>query len=749
MLIAGVLLGAILVTSTSVSAAPPKGPLDHADYGLWRSIQGEMISDRGGWVVFELNSSFGDTGSELVAQSTSGRQRHTVPRGTSAQVALDDEWLICRIEPDTAMGDQTPGLGLLRLSDGQLTTVEAVASYELPTGAADWVAWLHHGVEDSTQSADSSPAGPDAPEPDVSGAEKKDGAQLVLHNLRTGMQRRFEHVVNYVLSPDGRWLALSRGGRQPGLWVIPTDTGDEIPVVVGDGQHEHLIFDEGSQRLAFLSTPEGSEQPPPEWSLHLWQGESQATTRLVGSGSAGMRPGWHVSSHRRPSFSSSGQRLYFGTAPDAAQPGTQDSIQSDITLDVWSWTDDVVQPRQLVNLDSERKRTYLAVVEIGRPAPVAQLADESIPTVRKPVDGESRYVLGVTDLPYRRSYGWDQQVQQDVYRIDTDTGERQQLLRGRHGSFRLSPTGRYVWWWDLIDQAWLVQDVEGGDPIDVSSAIGQRMDNELHDRPSPGSSYGAAGWLEGDAGLILYDRYDLWLVDPEQSDAPRCLTEQAGRSSERQFRLIDVDRHAEALDPGQRLLLSSLDQHSKTAGFWEDRISGQHKPVKLHEEASRFSRPVKADSSGKLLLRIGSFERFDDLWVSDLNLDHRRRISNANPQISDYLWGTAEPVRWQSLDGTPLQGILYKPEDFDPALKYPMITYFYERNSDYLHQHHPPTPHRSIIRFPFYTSRGYLVFVPDIPYTEGAPGPSAVKAIVPGVLKLIDQGFVDPDAIGL
>ena len=38
-------------------------------------------------------------------------------------------------------------------------------------------------------------------------------------------------------------------------------------------------------------------------------------------------------------------------------------------------------------------------------------------------------------------------------------------------------------------------------------------------------------------------------------------------------------------------------------------------------------------------------------------------------------------------------------------------------------------------------SRGYVFFVPDIPYEIGHPGESAIDAVVPGVLKIVDHGL--------
>ena len=78
-----------------------------------------------------------------------------------------------------------------------------------------------------------------------------------------------------------------------------------------------------------------------------------------------------------------------------------------------------------------------------------------------------------------------------------------------------------------------------------------------------------------------------------------------------------------------------------------------------------------------------------------------------------------------------------------------MMVYFYERMSDNLHRHAPPATARSSISYSFYTSRGYLVFVPDIPYKVGYPGESALAAVVPGVTSLIDKGYVDEENVGV
>jgi dipeptidyl aminopeptidase/acylaminoacyl peptidase len=78
-----------------------------------------------------------------------------------------------------------------------------------------------------------------------------------------------------------------------------------------------------------------------------------------------------------------------------------------------------------------------------------------------------------------------------------------------------------------------------------------------------------------------------------------------------------------------------------------------------------------------------------------------------------------------------------------------MITYFYERMTDQLHHHWTPGYNRSMLNFAQLASRGFLVFIPDIPYRIGYPGESAQNAIISGVTALLDKGFVDKDNLGV
>ena len=183
------------------------------------------------------------------------------------------------------------------------------------------------------------------------------------------------------------------------------------------------------------------------------------------------------------------------------------------------------------------------------------------------------------------------------------------------------------------------------------------------------------------------------------------------------------------------------------SGYYGDRLDLPRKPRKLAMLPKAFRRLRKAREADVLIFNLSTFQESPDLWTADMEFKALRRLSELNPQQKDFLWGKAETVRWHSADGVELKGTLIKPEGFDPQKKYPLMVYFYERLSQRLHSYRPPAPGTSP-NATYYVSNGYLWFEPDIVYRVGYPAESCVKCVVSGVQHLIDQGFVDENAIG-
>ena len=326
--------------------------------------------------------------------------------------------------------------------------------------------------------------------------------------------------------------------------------------------------------------------------------------------------------------------------------------------------------------------------------------------------------------------------------VDLKTGRGRRLLTHTTGQTSLSPDGCTLAVYLGERKEWFAYDLASGKSVSLSARIPFPVYNELTDTPEVLPAYGDAGWTK-DGRILIRDKFDLWLCDPKGVLPPQNLT--LGRSRDLMFTAVSLDPEAKTVDVDD-LPLTAMDDRTKAGGIYWRRGGGVQRIV---QEDRNFGIAAKAKDSDTLVYTRQDTTEYHDLWLTNTKFEHPAKVTEANPQQKQYNWLKSELVPWTSADGTPLQGILYKPEDFDYGKKYPMIAYFYERNSETLHNYLAPAPSASTINIPLFVSQGYLVFVPDIPYKTGAPGQSALSAIVPGVNTIVSRGYVDPKRLGI
>ncbi len=741
-------------------AAQESRPLDHEDYARWNRIQSDVLSKDGRWLAYRLVPGEGDA--TLMIRDLEGGGEFALERGAQPRFTADGRYLVAMIDPmesvvdslraEGTRGDDMPddSLAVVDLADFSVDRVPDVVSYRLPEDGGGWMAYRMAEVDadDEVEEETEEPTEEEEREDKEEAPRLDDGTTLVVRTLGSGAEWRFEYAVAYAFPADGSLLyytASGDDGAADGVFRIRPGGGADI-VASGEGRYVQLaVADDGA--VAFLTDRDDRDSEAPDFALYAADDGGSAVAR-VAAGASALPAGWAPSEHGDVDFSESGARVFFGTRP-APEPDPENPVPEHerVEVDVWNWKDPLLQPMQKVRAQQERERTYRAMVDLasGR---VMQIATEDVPQVEVGRDGDGSIALGTSDLPYRQLISWDG-FYSDLYVIDLEDGSRDLVAEMVRGGGDLSPDERYVTRWDGFDLTWYAIDVETGESIDLTAALDVSVHDILDDHPDALRTYGAAGWTEGDEAFLVYDQFDIWAIDPTGNRAPRNVTEGAGRASETRFRYLDLDPDDPVVPHDEDVLLASFGVYSKASGVYRDRFDGNRRPEVLLEGDARYASTRKAEDADVVTFTRSTFQEFPDLWVSDLDFDRPTKVTAANPQQSEYSWGTAEIVEWTSNDGIELQGILYKPDGFDPAEEYPMMVYFYERSSDGLHQYTVPAPGSSSINRSFYVSRGYLLFVPDIPYRIGYPGESAVDAVVPGVVSLIDQGFVDRDRIGV
>ncbi len=754
--LAGSLMGGPLPTE--------KKPLTHSVYDGWNKVSGECISNNGMWVVYVIDPQEGDN--RLVITNITTGRADTMARGDTPRISEDSRFAAFAINPFFAdirkakiakkKADDLPkdSLGIMELGTSTIVRIPRVKSFTMPEKGAGWIAYLlekEPAKKDSTK-----PAGRTDGAGDAAGDEKEKtaekGTTLIARELATGAEFRFPFINEYIFSKNGRSLLMASTGNDStaaaGVFHFSTVTRHLDTVSIGKGKFTGLAWDEDGRQAAYLADRDTSKAKQRFFSLYYWKTGSDSGAVIADTLLHGLPRRWLISEHPTPSFSKNGTRLFFGTAPIPMAEDTTMNDEVTAKLDVWNWQDDFIQTQQLKNLEEEQKRSYLASIEPGTRA-YTQLGSLRIPSVTVGDEGNADVALGLSDVPYRKMVSWEEVAFHDVYLIDMHTGSATRVIEKLKGGASLSPGARFVFWYDLGRRNWFTMDVRKQTPVEVTKNIRFPLYNELNDVPDDPPAHGALGWTAGDSTFLVYDRFDIWSADPTGARPATNLTAGYGRDHRQSFRYVRTDPEERFLRSDATLLLRTFDRTTKSAGFSLLALRQPGAPHLLVIDAHDFGTPIKAKNDTTYILTRSRFDECPDLYVTGESWGALRRISDINPQQQEYLWGTVELFSWKATDNTPLEGLLYKPENFNPKNKYPMLVYYYERNSDLLHRYTPPQPSRSIINPAYCTSNGYIVFVPDIRYRVGHPGRSAYECIIPGVKKLIATGFVDAAHIGL
>jgi len=751
-----ILLLLLLVVNARLSAQ--KLPLDHSVYDSWKSISSQVISEDGKWVSYEINPQQGD--GWLYLYNVSSGQTDSVARGDRAQFSVDSKYVVYQVVPayketrqakkEKLKDEKLPknNLEIKFLSNNEIIKIERVKSFSIADKNSYWMAYLLEKEMQDTTNLDKT---------EDSKNDKKsepEGTGLVLYNPVSKKEYKYEDVTDYVVAEEGESICFLQNipdtAKVENFKINVFDTKKEITRVIfaGKGSVKRLSSDKQGDDISFVYSSDTAKVKV----YDLWLSRKfEQASKIVDPSNIGMVSGWAVSENGNISFSDSGSKLFFGTAKKPEKE-PEDTLLDDekYRLDIWSWNDDILQPMQKTRLDQELKRTYLAVYDIENNKMI-QLADTIIESVRTSQKGDGPVALGSSDMKYRKSSSWVGGRTSDYYLIDVNTGSKELALEGCPARAYLSPSCKYLVYWDIKDRDWFALPVHGGDRKNLTSTISVPLYNELNDVPSDPSPYGIAGWMDDEKHLLVYDRYDVWSLDLEGIENPRNITNNYGRNNNLRFRYIKLDPEAEYVNRKEVMFLSAFSYDNKEAGFYSLNPGKVSDPSKMIMDQVSFSgNLIKAKRTDKLLWRKGSFTDYPELYISDMNFGSVKRISQTNPEQKKYNWGTSELVEWISFDGQKLQGILYKPEDFDPLKKYPLIVYFYERSSDGLHNYISPAPSASTINRTYAVSNGYLVFVPDIPYVIGYPGQSCYNAVVSGTHSLLDRfDFVDKNKLGL
>ena len=147
---------------------------------------------------------------------------------------------------------------------------------------------------------------------------------------------------------------------------------------------------------------------------------------------------------------------------------------------------------------------------------------------------------------------------------------------------------------------------------------------------------------------------------------------------------------------------------------------------------------------------------YAEVYVSPLSAFAPRKLTAMGDQLKDFQLARREVIQWKSTDGTPIEGVLIKPADFDATKKYPLLVVI----------HGGPTGvDTPVLRadrtYPLemFAAKGAVILRPNYRGSAGYGekfralnvrnlGVGDYWDVISGVDYLIAQGFVDKDRVG-
>ena len=695
------------------------------DLVTWQRITDREISDNGKWVACKMEPWEGDATVYLYAAQ--GQETATFSPADKFAFSASSGYLVVTQTPGKSTVDS---LKILKTKEdkmpmntlviysvaGKKETIDSLKTFKL-ADEADWIAY-QRGRKDST---------------------------LYVRSLDGSKTFQFPTVTDFQFAKKSDMLYYTSAAEgEAGIFTLNPEKGSPALIKEGKGVFKQTTFDEKGERLAFLYC---ADKDSSYKALSLWLSEHNAPAKEIATrGNKAFPAEWVINENGMLQFSKSASRLFFGTSPEPRQKDTTQLAENRPNVQVWSWDEPVQYTVQNYNKEKDLKKSYQAVYNLGNGS-IFQLANEELPNIQLGNEGDAALALLSTSRPYSLSSMWEARTRSDYYTVSLDNGERKQIAKADYGRFRLSPQGKYAYWYGETDSCWYTIALAEGKRYRLTTPESFPAWDEENDVPNHPYAHGAAGWTANDQSLLIYDRYDIWKFDPTAATPPINLTVN-GRKEKLSYRLEQLDKEARFIDLGKPQLLKGFNETTKGYGFYNARLSAPAAPKTLLAGNYMLRSINKAKNTDDVIYTMETFQQYPDIHYSTLAFKKSVQLTHGDKQQEGFIWGTAELVSWISLDGRPLEGVIYKPANFDPNKKYPMMVNFYERNSETLYNYRMPEPHRSTIDYHLYNSNEYVIFNPDIRYVDGYPGESCYNCLMPGITMMIAKGYIDEKGIG-
>jgi dienelactone hydrolase len=671
-----------------------KSRISSNDLGQWPYVSNPNISPNGEYISY--TKAFGYNSlekSKLSVLNTTGswRKEFTITDRWSEGFFSGNSKEIVFSNVDT--------LFFLQLGKGKMRKVSHVKKVKKPKNGK--VKWLAYQLDNPSK-------------------------ELVLINLLDRNERSFFNIDDYSFDEKGTALLIKRDSSHTLQWVNLYN-GRVYNIWSSDNSTvKDCNFDsEGTQLVFIEQKKDGKKNINSMW---YYKKEMIHAELQINSQSAGIEPGLSLSGS--PQFSKNGKYIFFQLEEQSIDKA---KLNNDaVMVDIWSYKDLIIQPEQ--RRLGNAQRTFAATFHIEDKKVIRlENSDELLLTSPGKVNGNWVVIMSNSS---NNEFWWNLSSQPSFYLMSLKNGNRK-ILKAETMciyNFSFSPQGKYLVYYDTEQENYFSCNTITGKIINITKSIPTKVSSEYIRSLPPDAVAGIAGWSNDEDKLLIYDNYDVWQIDVNGIRSPVNITNGYGLANQIKFRIVNnqpdnQDQTTIIFDKYTSLLLTAFNTKNKYNGFYNKKVDDLGNPKLLtmghyifymvdsqkpHFIGNGGMKPIKAEDANVWVIERQSATESPNYFLTR-DFKGFKPLSNIHPE-SNSNWLNTELITWNTLDGVVSQGILYKPENFNPNRKYPVIFNYYEKLSHRLNEFLRPDFTGTNINIPWFVSNGYLVFTPDIHY---------------------------------
>ena len=747
------ILIACLIFSFGLTAQ--KKIIDHTAYFEWKRTDKQQLSSKGNFITYEKTPLKGD--GYLFIYNAKTQKLDSIFRGKDAKIAFDESFIAFKVTPgyDTLRRCELnkvdkkkwpkDSLFIYLTQQDSLIKIPKLKSFSIGEKGSN-LAYLTEGNELTK---------PKKKKFNLFKKKKKeepksDGNVLTYFNLDPKKIQKVKNVTEFSFSKDGSQLAYLQHTKLKSDSVSLTikKCADWVDILKAPAKSSYKLpeWNKSMDKIAFLSSTDTAKTK--QYVLTIYDFKSQKNRIIGDTLNLDFEKNFGVSEFQTPIFTDNGTYLFFGVSERVKKEEKDTLLESEkVKVDVWHYLDKRIQPQQLVELKEDKKKSDLFVYNFETEKAI-QLTNDTL-VGRPDHRNQSDFLLSTSNERYAIQAQWKSPALEDVYRISLKTGEIKLIESAVKYGGQLSPSGTYYSYFDPETKQHYLKNIDSNKTACVTcNWIGINWQEDINGQPTEAGPDAVYGYTSDENYFLFKSEFDIWAYDIRGRQL-LSLTEQKGEKRKIKFDLVKWSSDSLNIDL-KACYLKGFNTETKGDGIYtlydETGMFGLYKRYDGNFKLSSIS---CSEDKSNIILRRMTVSEYPEIRVLDSLYKNEKVISNTNPQQANYNWASVELVKWKAYDGTVLEGLLYKPEDYDIQKKYPLLLYYYELNSDNLHNHQAPRPSASTINPLEYASAGYLVFIPDIRYVPGQPAKSAYNSIMSATDYLIKKYPIDSTRMGL